>query len=316
MHKWDLATVTNLKCYKLLKQTSDLFDVLKRRRACRDFVPREIPNEVLRKIVYAGHRAPTGGNIPYRFLIVVKDSVQLRMLKAAAPGYFGESTAAIVICTDLRVDGGATKSDADQCCLYDAGAAAENIVLAAYAQGLGASFIKSYSETAVSRILELPEGCRTELIVSLGYPAPNEPPPIKKRKEGKITYYNTYGSQDHNPSPLGSPVPMTSEQFLFEYALFLLTAAHGIPNEPRVYGAIRLLDAACKITGLYSTSNALKLDPFLLEAKRKIDKELDTAMTSEEEFMHFIDGLTDDFTMELMKRCGKSSAAESCRYEL
>jgi nitroreductase len=289
-----------------LSKASDLFNVLKRRRACRNFVAKEIPDEILDKLVYAGHRAPTGGNIPYRFFVVVRDPVQLRMLKAAAPGYFGESTAAIVVCTDLRVDRGITKIDAEQCSLYDAGAAAENIVLAAYALGLGASFIKSYSETAVSRILGLPEACRTELIVSLGYPASNEPAPIKKRKEGKITYYDKYGSLGRMQSHNNSPSSRSPEQFLFEYTLFLLTAAHGIPNEPRTYGAIRLVDAVSKLTGLYSTTSNLKPDPFLLEAKKKIDAALDTALTSEEEFMKFIDGLIVDFTDELMKRYGKA----------
>jgi len=294
-----------VECFGL-SNASDLFDVLRRRRACRSFEPREIPDEVLNKVVYAGHRAPTGGNIPYRFLVVVKDPVQLRMLKAAAPGFFGESKAAIVVCTDLRVDDGVTRIDAEQSCLYDAGAAAENIILAAYALGLGGSFIKSYSETAVSRILALPKGCRTELIVSLGYPAPDEPRPIKKRKEGKITYYDTYGSlmaKSHN----SSISPLAPEQFLFEYALFLLTAAHGVPNEPRTYGPLRLLDAVSKLTGLYSTTTSVKPDPFLLDAKKKIDTELDTAMTSEEKFMTFIDGLVNDFTQELTKRYGKTA---------
>jgi len=289
-----------------LSKRSDLFAVLKRRRACRNFVAKEIPDDILSKVVYAGHRAPTGGNIPYRFFVLVKDPVQLRMLKSAAPGYFGDTRAAIVVCTDLRVDDGVARIDAEQTALYDAGAAAENIVLAAYALGLGASFIKSYSETAVSRILDLPKGCRTEIIVSLGYPAPDEPPPIRKRKEGKITYYDRYGhltGEQRHDSSLQAPTP---EHFLFEYALFLITAAHGVPNEPRTYGALRLLDAVSKLMGLYSTTAGLKPDPFLIEAKEKIDIELDTAMTSEDEFLTFIDGLVNDFTKELMKRYGKT----------
>ena len=290
-----------------MSKASDLFDVLKRRRACRSFVTKGIPDEILRKVVYAGHRAPTGGNIPYRFLILVQNPVELRMLKAAAPGYFGESTAAIVVCTDLRGKDGISKVDLEQCSLYDAGAAAENIVLAAYALGLGASFIKSYSETAVSRIMGLPEGCRTELIVSLGYPSPDEPPPIKKRKEGKITYYDTYGSTVRNPSHNDAPPARTQEQFFLEYALFLLTAASGILNEPRVYGAIRLVDAVSKLTRLYSTTSGLKPDSFLVEAAKKIDAHLDTAMTSDEEFMAFIDGLVDEFTHEMMRRYGKAT---------
>ena len=293
------------ECYTLSNAT-DLFDVLKRRRACRNFLAKDISDEILNKVVYAGHRAPTGGNIPYRFLVVVKDPVQLRMLKAGAPGFFGNSPTAIVVCTDLRVDEGVTKVDAEQCSLYDAGAAAENIVLAAYALGLGASFIKSYSETAVSQILDLPKGCRTELIVSLGYPVPDEPPPIKKRKEGKLTYYNKYGISKENRSRYNLPQPSTPEQFAFEYALFLLTAAHGVPTEPRTYGALRLLDAVSKLTGLYPLISGLKPDPFIMEAKKKIDIELDTAMTSEEEFVSFIDGLVNEFTQELLKRYSKN----------
>ena len=282
--------------------SADLFDVLKKRRACRSFVPKPIPPEVLEKVVYAGHRAPTGGNIPYRFLVVVKDADQLKMLKAVAPGYFGDSTAAIIICTDLRVGGAVSNVDADQCSLYDAGAAAENIVLAAYALGLGASFIKSYAENAVKTILGLPDGCRTELIVSLGYPAPNEPPPVRKAPAGKITYYEKYGEKKNALQGGSTGRPKTPEEFLFDYAVFLVTAARGIPNEPRHYGAIRLLDAVSKMAELYSTTTALKPDPFLMETKMKIDTKLDTAMVSEEEFMKFIDNLVNAFTHELMKR--------------
>jgi nitroreductase len=290
-----------------LSKATDLFDVMKRRRACRSFVPKPIPNELLEKIVYAAHRAPTGGNIPYRFVVVVKDPVQLRMLKAASPGYFGESTAAIVICTDLRGETGSTKVDAEQCTLYDAGAAAENVVLAAYALGLGASFIKSYSETAIRRILDLPAGCRSELIVSLGYPSPDEPPPIKKRPEGKITYFDNYGNMSKDSTAAnGSATSMSPEQYLFEYTLFLLTAARGVTSEPRTYGAIRLLDAISKLTGLYSLTNAVKPDPFIIEAKKKIDTQLDTAMASEEDFMRFIDGLVGQFANELKKRYGRA----------
>ena len=293
--------------FSKLPNSNDLFNVLRRRHACRNFVAKEIPDDILDKVVYAGHRAPTGGNIPYRFLIAVKDPIQLRMLKAAAPGYFGESTAAIVVCTDLRGESGVSKIDLEQCTLYDAGAAAENIVLAAYALGLGASFIKSYSETAVKKILGLPEGCRTELIVSLGYPAPDEPPPLKKSQKGKITYFDAYGSLVRNTSPMRTPSSRSPEQFLLEYALFLLTAAHGILDEPRVYGGIRLVDAVSKLTGLYPTTSGLMADPFLMQAKKKIDAKLDTALTSDEEFMQFIDALASEFTDELMKRYGKAN---------
>ena len=203
------------------------------------------------------------------------------------------------------MDGGVSIVDADQCTLYDAGAAAENIVLAAYALGLGASFIKSYPEAAVKTVLGLPDRCRTELIISLGYPTPNEPRPVKKTPQGKLTYYNKYGQKENVTNTWSGNKPSTPEKYLFDYAVFLVTAARGVTSEPRHYGAIRLLDAISKITGLYSTTNSLEPDKFLLEEKSKIDTKLNTAMVSEEEFMKFIDTLVEDFTNELMKRPAK-----------
>jgi nitroreductase len=170
------------------------FEVIKKRRSCRHFDSKPVPKEILNKIVYSAHRAPTGGNIPYRFVILVDDPTQLKLLKMVSQGFQGEANAALVICTNVRIaeEGGKIADDSSH---IDAGAAAENAVLAAYAMGLGASFVKSYSEAAVRGVLNIPDYCRTEIIVSLGFPSRNEPPPIKKGKAGKITYANFYGNE-------------------------------------------------------------------------------------------------------------------------
>jgi len=179
----------------VVNEETALFEVLRRRHACRNFDRRPIPDQALRKLAYAAHRAPTAGNAAYRFIVILKDSVQLKMLKLVSPGYLGEAPAAIVVCTDLRVAfrGHEGKSEVS-CAQYDAGAAAENVVLAAYSMGLAGLFIKSYSEAALSRILDLPDGCRTELVILVGYPAKDEPKPLRKRAQGKVTFLDRYGS--------------------------------------------------------------------------------------------------------------------------
>lgn len=176
------------------KELDFFFDVIRKRRACRHFDPTPIPKEILDKIVYSAHRAPTGGNIPYRFVIVVDDPMQMKLLKMVSPGLLGNPVAVLVICTNVKIaeEGGNIALEASH---IDAGAAAENAVLAAYALGLGASFIKSYSEAAVRRVLDIPDYCRTEIIVSFGYPSKDESPPIKKGKAGKITYTNSFGNE-------------------------------------------------------------------------------------------------------------------------
>ena len=289
-----------------------MFEVLKRRHACRHFDGESISDETLYKLAYAAHRAPTGGNIPYRFVVVVSDPIQLRMLKAISPGHFGNSSAAVVICTNLRPENEAiSKVDADQCSLYDAGAAAENVALAACVLGLGTTFVKSYSETAICKVLRLPKDCRTELVVSVGHPAPDEPAPVRTRKNGKITYFDTYGQlrnmrTDHSSSNEERAKQLaTPEQYIFELALFLLTSAQISLSEPRTYPSRRLLDAISRLTEIYSRTDLLKTDEFLVEAKRMIDASKYVGNASEEKFAKFIDNMITQFVRELERRYGR-----------
>lgn len=288
-----------------MSNSTDLFQVLRKRHACRRFESRPIPDETLDRLVYAAHRAPTAGNVPYRFLVVVKNPNQMKMIKAISPGYFGDSSAAIVICTNLRTRQELSRVDIEECARYDAGAAAENIALAGYALGLGSSFIKSYSENALRTILELPEECRIELIVSVGYPARGVAPPLKKRKEDKITYIDRYGCEARNTTSgrtdLGKGIS-TPEQYIFELALFLLTASQESITEPRIYPTLRLLDAISRLADLYSKTDLLKPDEFLIEAKKEIDANKTRAIASEP--AKFIDDMIIKFTNELRKRYG------------
>jgi nitroreductase len=292
----------------------DLFEALKKRRACRHFAPKPVPDDVLEKLADAAHKAPTGGNTPYRFVIVVKDPVKLKMLKLVAPGYFGDSSAALVVCTDLRIaEQGLGRLGVDQCSLYDAGAAAENIVLAGYGLGLGASFIKSYSETALKEILRLPNGYRTELVVSLGYPAENEPPPLKRGKGSKITYRDSFGQVWHatgSADELSMKTRLvkemeTPEEYIFELVLFLLTAARGCVTEPHRYGPLRLIDAASRVIDIFSKTNSLEPDEFLVEARKKIDDNKHAVVASEEKMLEFLEGLIGGFADELRRRYGE-----------
>ena len=181
-------------------EKSDLFAALRKRHACRSFdTSRLIPDDVLQKLIYAAHRAPTGGGAPYRFLVIVKDPVQLRLLKLLSPGLFGNPPVVFIICSKTLLENEPLpKMDLEECTHFDAGAAAENVVLAAYSLGLGACFVKSYSEAGVRRLLDLPPDTRTELMVSLGYPAQNEQRPQRKGKIDKLTYVDRYGTMFHN----------------------------------------------------------------------------------------------------------------------
>jgi len=59
----------------------ELFEALRKRRAVRDFTEQAIPDDILMKLAYAARRAPTGGNTPYRRILVVNDRKRIRLIK-------------------------------------------------------------------------------------------------------------------------------------------------------------------------------------------------------------------------------------------
>ena len=72
--------------------------------------------------------------------------------------------------------------------------AVENMLLAAYALGLGTCVVKSFSRIAVKEMLEIPDGIEPELLVIAGYPALTPTPPARIAL-GEITYLNKYGQK-------------------------------------------------------------------------------------------------------------------------
>ena len=173
----------------------EVFEALKKRRAVRHFKPDTIPEEVLRKLVYAARRAPTGGNVPYRRTMVVNDQKTIALLKHVCPGILSDPAALIVIYTDLMVAEKLGRLGREVTSLIDAGAAAENVALAAIALGLGTCFTKSYSETGVREILSIPDEYRTEVIMQLGYPREDIPPALRAKPGEEVVYLNRFGER-------------------------------------------------------------------------------------------------------------------------
>jgi nitroreductase len=61
------------------------------------------------------------------------------------------------------------------------GTAAATMLLATHGIGLASGPVTSFSRTAVATLLGLPEPVRPELIICLGHPAAEQPPPMRRR---------------------------------------------------------------------------------------------------------------------------------------
>lgn len=93
-------------------------------------------------------------------------------------------------------------------------------------------------------------------------------------------------------------------QEIFDYTLFLLTAARGVVDEPHIYGSLRLVDAARRIIEIYFNTSKTE-DEFLKQLKKMIDEREYIVMESEEKFTQFIDELIVKSVDEMKRRAGR-----------
>ena len=142
----------------------------------------------------AGIWAPTGGNAQtWRFVVVTDPSV-IHKIKMVAPGILGNPPVVIVICQDLdEAERKGSKLGRNVLTLMDTALASQNLMLAAYEQGLGTCIIASFHAGAVQQIVHLPPSIVPQLLMSLGYPQIKTRAP---KRNTKVVWFNEYSQEE------------------------------------------------------------------------------------------------------------------------
>jgi nitroreductase len=169
-----------------------LFEVVKKRLACRHFKSDKVPKEMVDKILDAARMAPTASNGAYRRLMVVDDPRTIKVIRQVSPSLIAKPPALLLIMTDLDIARRTAGNLGDVCGLIDAGAVAENATLACTALGLGSGFARSNVNSAIREILDLPSSYRCEVVMPFGFPEENQPPPVKRRKDADLAFHNSF----------------------------------------------------------------------------------------------------------------------------
>ncbi len=156
-----------------------VFETIRGRRSIREYIDREIPLEYLKLIVEAGLWAPSASNLQPREFILIKDKDLLRAVKLVSPGLSGNPAAIIVLCIDHEK---ASKGGrmGETMALLDVATSLQNMMLMAYALGIGSCPIASFDKLALKTILDIPEHVEPVLLLSLGYPKKWPQPPPRK----------------------------------------------------------------------------------------------------------------------------------------
>jgi nitroreductase len=157
----------------------DVYEAIKKRRSIRRFKDKAVPYEALEKCIDAARLAPSGRNQQVSEYIVINDaevlpgvfeniggSVRLPPDKGG-PTPSQKPKAFIIVLINKDREGDANRR---RISYYDVGIAAENIILTALEQGIGACPILMFHEADLKLLLEIPEGYDIALVIAMGYP--------------------------------------------------------------------------------------------------------------------------------------------------
>ena len=142
-------------------------DAIRDIRVIRSYTDRPIGEDDLRWIADAGRKAGSSKNTQRWEFVTVRDRETLAELGRA--GRFAThvpSAAAVIALIVPRPD-----PDHARSVLWDLGRAAQNIMLAAWALGIGSCPITVHDFGLVARTLGLPPDRQCEYLIALGWPA-------------------------------------------------------------------------------------------------------------------------------------------------
>ena len=148
----------------------DFTEVIKTRRSVRSYEERDIPAEVLNRILDAARIAPSGNNKQPWSFVVVRDLNKRKLIAKACydQGFVGQAPVVIVCCAKKYAN--TYEAWKDNSYLADAVIAIDHLVLAARNEGIGSCWIGAIHDQEVKKIVNVPDDVDVVMAVSVGYP--------------------------------------------------------------------------------------------------------------------------------------------------
>lgn len=181
-----------------------VMDVILSRKSVRKYTEEPLSDKEIETLLRAGMAAPSAKNIqPWSFIVVTDKETMRRLVTKNVNRMYAEAPCLIVVCGEMttRIKSHGFLKDASNDVLKDSpdeerpnpnwqidcSAAAENIVLAAEALGLGAVWTACWPYedrySVVIEVLGIPEEVMPLAIIPVGHPAENPAPKDKWNPE-------------------------------------------------------------------------------------------------------------------------------------
>jgi nitroreductase len=189
----------------------DVEQVVYARESIRSFQGRDVPEELVQKLLAYGHAAPSAGNVKAWRFIVTRDGDMKKRLTACTYGGNREAggpqrwieTAPVIItvCADYRpLMARYNRHGLDSLLYLDASACIENMILGAVYLGLGSCYISGFRRGELAEVLGLPGHLEAVAMLPVGYPA-GEGLKRPRAPQEEVTWYERFGGTEDTSPP-------------------------------------------------------------------------------------------------------------------
>lgn len=157
----------------------DIYETICLRKSVRSYKDRDVPEEILSRILNAARLAPSASNRQeWRFVVVRDRPARERLCRAGSNQVFIAQAPLVLACC-AQTDNHLMRCN-QLCYPIDVAIAVDHITLCAAAEGLGTCWIGAFSEPEVKEILKIPDNVRVVALLTLGYP--QDPSKTKKHR--------------------------------------------------------------------------------------------------------------------------------------
>jgi nitroreductase len=141
----------------------EVSDAVKVRKSVRAYESKDIPADVLERILEAGRISPSANNTQPWHFIVIKDAEKRKVLsKRTWTKFLTEAPVVIVGCGDEK--------KSEDWYVIDVSIALQTMVLTATSEGIGTCWIGDFDEDKVKELCKIPERFKVVCLLAMGYP--------------------------------------------------------------------------------------------------------------------------------------------------
>jgi nitroreductase len=173
----------------------DFNEVVKKRKMIRKYQQdRQIPTDLINKLLRNAHRSPSAGHTQVQEFIIIIDPITKRKLYEASlkQSQVEDAPILIVVCSNTsRSANRYRKRGTEFYSIIDGAFASMIILLSAVNEGVGASFVGAFEDNGVKKILRLPVQVKPIGIIALGYSA-EKPVRFERIELNNLVHYERY----------------------------------------------------------------------------------------------------------------------------